>query len=67
MAEARLFSQPTFSRFLALLDNYEEVTGHDETVTAEEEEEEEAFLDAVFQTRVMATLTSFFLAKGKGV
>ncbi|KAM6188904.1 uridylate-specific endoribonuclease C-like [Sarcoramphus papa] len=64
VAEARLFSRPTFSRFLALLDNYEEVTGHDETVTAEEEEEEEAFLDAVFQTRVMATLTTFFLAKG---
>ncbi|XP_074990157.1 uridylate-specific endoribonuclease D-like isoform X2 [Calonectris borealis] len=64
VAEERLFSQPTFSRFLALLDNYEEVTGHDETVTAEEEDEEEAFLDAVFQTRVMATLTSFFLAKG---
>ncbi|XP_072703414.1 uridylate-specific endoribonuclease C-like isoform X2 [Ciconia boyciana] len=64
VAEERLFSRPTFSRFLALLDNYEEVTGHNETVTAEEEEEEEAFLDAIFQTRVMATLTSFFLAKG---
>ncbi|GAB0201391.1 uridylate-specific endoribonuclease C-like [Grus japonensis] len=64
VAEERLFSRPTFSRFLALLDNYEEVTGHDETVTAKEEKEEEAFLDAVFQTRVMATLTSFFLAKG---
>ncbi|KAM6229577.1 LOW QUALITY PROTEIN: uridylate-specific endoribonuclease C-like [Spheniscus humboldti] len=64
VAEERLFSRPTFSRFLALLDNYEGVTGREETVTAEEEEEEEAFLDAVFQTRVMATLTSFFLTKG---
>ncbi|KAM6233436.1 LOW QUALITY PROTEIN: uridylate-specific endoribonuclease C-like [Porphyrio hochstetteri] len=64
VAEERLFSQPTFSTFLALLDNYDEVTGHQETVTAEEEEEQEAFLSAVFQTRVMATLTTFFLSKG---
>ncbi|XP_014814993.1 PREDICTED: poly(U)-specific endoribonuclease-C-like, partial [Calidris pugnax] len=64
VAEERLFSRPTFSRFLALLDNYEEATGHQETVTAQEMEEEEAFLDAVFQTPVMATLTSFFLDKG---
>jgi len=66
VAEERLFSQPTFARLLALLDNYEEVTGHDEKVTAEEEEEEEAFLDAVFETRVMTTLTNFFLSKGRG-
>ncbi|KAM9252274.1 uridylate-specific endoribonuclease C-like [Cariama cristata] len=64
VAHSRLFSLPTFSRFLALLDNYEAVTGHEETVTAQEREEEEAFLDAVFQTRVMATLTRFFLSKG---
>ncbi|NXN21473.1 ENDUC protein, partial [Nycticryphes semicollaris] len=64
VAEERLFSRPTFSRFLALLDNYEEVTGHQEKVTAQEREEEEAFLDAIFQTPVMATLTSFFLTKG---
>ncbi|KAM6100958.1 uridylate-specific endoribonuclease C-like [Pterocles gutturalis] len=64
VAEQRLFSRPTFARFLALLDNYEAATGRPETVTAQEEEEEEAFLQAVLQTRVMATLTSFFLAKG---
>ncbi|NWX94651.1 ENDUC protein, partial [Nothoprocta pentlandii] len=64
VAEARLFSKPTFSGLLALLDNYERMTGHSEVLTAQEEREEEQFLAAVFSTRVMATLTSFFLAKG---
>ncbi|NXX39990.1 ENDUC protein, partial [Tricholaema leucomelas] len=64
VAEERLFSSATFRRLLALLDNYEVLTGHNETVTAQEEEEEEAFLEAVFQTPVMATLSDFFLAKG---
>ncbi|NXA56309.1 ENDUC protein, partial [Nothocercus julius] len=64
VAEAKLFAQPTFSRLLALLDNYERMTGSSETLTAEEEHEEEEFLAAVFGTPVMATLTSFFLAKG---
>ncbi|XP_067170060.1 uridylate-specific endoribonuclease C-like [Apteryx mantelli] len=64
VAEATLFAKPTFARLLALLDNYDKMTGHSETLTSEEEEEEEAFLEAVFRTPVMATLTRFFLAKG---
>nr|XP_025956283.1 poly(U)-specific endoribonuclease-C-like [Dromaius novaehollandiae] len=64
VAEATLFAKPTFARLLALLDNYEEKTGYSETLLSEEEQEVEAFLEAVFQTSVMATLTSFFLDKG---
>ncbi|XP_071887985.1 uridylate-specific endoribonuclease C-like [Anas platyrhynchos] len=64
VAEAALFSRPTFSRLLALLDNFQAPTGSGEAVTDPERREVAAFLDAVLDTPVMATLSSFFLEKG---
>ena len=39
--------------FISLLDNYETSTGTAETVTAQEQEENRLFLDAIMETDVM--------------
>ncbi|XP_074791646.1 uridylate-specific endoribonuclease D-like [Natator depressus] len=62
--EDALFSKPTFARLLALLNNYERMTGKEEVVTASERQEVDAFLDEIFKTQVMAKLSQFFLSKG---
>ncbi|NWV26399.1 ENDUC protein, partial [Origma solitaria] len=59
-----LLSRPTFSRLLALLDNYEPRTGRDEKETAEEQQEQKEFLDAALDTPVLALLERFVLRKG---
>ncbi|XP_023802450.1 poly(U)-specific endoribonuclease-C-like, partial [Cyanistes caeruleus] len=59
-----LLARPTFSRLLALLDNYEPRTGRDETETAEEQREQQEFLDAALDTPVLALLERFVLSKG---
>ncbi|NXQ62384.1 ENDUC protein, partial [Anthoscopus minutus] len=59
-----LLARPTFSRLLALLDNYEPRTGRGETETAEEQREQKEFLDAVLDTPVLALLERFVLSKG---
>ncbi|NWQ72561.1 ENDUC protein, partial [Neopipo cinnamomea] len=59
-----LLSRPTFSRLLALLDNYEPQTGRAEEVTAEEQQEERQFLEAALDTPVLALLENFVLRKG---
>ncbi|NXB17988.1 ENDUC protein, partial [Rhagologus leucostigma] len=59
-----LLARPTFSRLLALLDNYEPRTGQDETETAEEQQEQREFLDAALDTPVLALLERFVLSKG---
>ncbi|NWI03342.1 ENDUC protein, partial [Tichodroma muraria] len=59
-----LLARPTFSRLLALLDNYEPRTGRDETETAEEQREQKEFLDAALDTPVLALLERFVLSKG---
>ncbi|NWI35252.1 ENDUC protein, partial [Picathartes gymnocephalus] len=59
-----LLARPTFSRLLALLDNYEPLTGRDETETAEERREQKEFLDAALDTPVLALLERFVLSKG---
>ncbi|NWU44661.1 ENDUA protein, partial [Hylia prasina] len=59
-----LLARPTFSRLLALLDNFEPRTGRDETETAEERREQEEFLDAVLDTPVLQLLERFILSKG---
>ncbi|NWZ74213.1 ENDUC protein, partial [Acrocephalus arundinaceus] len=71
-ADSRLFSyvspallaRPTFSRLLALLDNYEPRTGRDEEETAEERREQREFLEAALDTPVWRLLESFVLSKG---
>ncbi|NWY48030.1 ENDUC protein, partial [Sylvia atricapilla] len=59
-----LLARPTFSRLLALLDNYEPLTGRDELETAEEQREQEEFLDAALDTPVLQLLERFVLSKG---
>ncbi len=45
--------KPTFSRFIALLDNYETSTGLSETVTQEEVKENQLFIDSICETKVL--------------
>ncbi|EMP28984.1 Poly(U)-specific endoribonuclease-C [Chelonia mydas] len=63
--EDALFSKPTFARLLALLNNYERMTGKEEVVTDSERQEVDAFLDEIFKTGVMEKLSQFFLSKGE--
>uniref|UniRef100_A0A452IIB6 Uridylate-specific endoribonuclease n=1 Tax=Gopherus agassizii TaxID=38772 RepID=A0A452IIB6_9SAUR len=63
--EDALFSKPTFARLLALLNNYERMTGKEEVVITSKSQEVDAFLDEIFQTQVMEKLTQFFLSEGK--
>ncbi|NXL76201.1 ENDUC protein, partial [Leptocoma aspasia] len=59
-----LLARPTFSRLLALLDNYEPRTGRPEEETAEERREQREFLGAALGTPVLALLQRFVLSKG---
>ncbi|NXE99516.1 ENDUC protein, partial [Menura novaehollandiae] len=59
-----LLSRPTFSRLLALLDNYEPRTGREETETAEERPPPQEFLAAALDTPVLVLLEPPPLSKG---
>ena len=50
--------RPTFRTFIALLDNYESNTGEQEEVTPEEIQENRDFIDAIYETKVTASVTS---------
>ncbi|XP_009081518.1 PREDICTED: poly(U)-specific endoribonuclease-like, partial [Acanthisitta chloris] len=58
-----LFSKPTYSSFIKLLDNYQRATGREEEVTAEELQEQENFLKEVMKTEVMKKLSAFLQGK----
>ncbi|KAM5181999.1 uridylate-specific endoribonuclease C-like isoform 2-T2 [Mantella aurantiaca] len=62
--ERKLFTIPTFTHLIALLDNYIKNTGSAESVTSEESKEQTAFIDAIFQTAVMSKLSKFLIDKG---
>ncbi|XP_053564181.1 uridylate-specific endoribonuclease D [Bombina bombina] len=62
--ETKLFSLPTYSRFLALLDNYVKGTGTLEIVNSTEVEEQTAFIDEIFKTSIFSILSNFLIAKG---
>ncbi|XP_072254511.1 uridylate-specific endoribonuclease D-like [Pyxicephalus adspersus] len=62
--EAKLFARPTFSRYIALLDNYVKTTGTAESVTSGEVSEQNAFIDEVFRTSVFSLLSNFLVSKG---
>ncbi|KAG8585549.1 hypothetical protein GDO81_005068 [Engystomops pustulosus] len=62
--EAKLFSRPTFARLISLLDNYVKNTGTVESVSDEKIQEQNAFIDKIFQTTVMRKLSSFLISKG---
>ncbi|NXS10182.1 ENDOU endoribonuclease, partial [Neodrepanis coruscans] len=61
--EERLKSIKTFATFISLLDNYETSTGVAETVTPEEIAENNRFLDAILETRVMRLAHEYLLKK----
>uniref|UniRef100_A0A8C4Q4F4 Uridylate-specific endoribonuclease n=1 Tax=Eptatretus burgeri TaxID=7764 RepID=A0A8C4Q4F4_EPTBU len=61
--ERRLSSMETYAAFIALLDNYIDCTGVPEEVTAQEEGENNHFLEAVMKTKVMQELHSFLADK----
>ncbi|KAJ1497401.1 hypothetical protein HMI55_005521, partial [Coelomomyces lativittatus] len=48
--ENKLFTLPTYSHFITLLDNYIARTGVKEIETTEERKEQELFINAVIQT-----------------
>ncbi|CAI9553987.1 unnamed protein product, partial [Staurois parvus] len=62
--EAKLFARPTYSRYIALLDNYEKITGTAETVPSGEVTEQNAFIDEVFKTSIFSLLSNFLVSKG---
>lgn len=72
MAASNLFScvsedvlrRPTFSRFFALLDNYNPHEGYKENVTAEERQEQAAFIEEISRTAPIKYLYKYLSCKG---
>ncbi|NXK41779.1 ENDOU endoribonuclease, partial [Piprites chloris] len=60
-----LFSKPTYSSFIKLLDNYQRATGREEEVTAEELREQDDFLREVMRTELMRKLFAFLREKNR--
>ncbi|NXK98450.1 ENDOU endoribonuclease, partial [Formicarius rufipectus] len=60
-----LFSKPTYSSFIKLLDNYQRATGREEEVTAEELQEQDNFLREVMKTEIMKKLFAFLHGKNR--
>ncbi|XP_038208200.1 poly(U)-specific endoribonuclease homolog [Zerene cesonia] len=56
---------PTIQKFVPLLDNYERDTLVNEYVTAQERNEENAFMDAIMSTSVIRYLMNFLKEKGQ--
>ena len=63
--ESVLHERPTYTAFIALLDNYTASAGQAEVVTAEERHEVSSFLRAIMQTPVMQYCHQYCLATGK--
>lgn len=61
----KLFSKPTYSSFIKLLDNYQRATGREEEVTAEELREQDNFLKEVMKTELMKKLFTFLHEKSE--
>uniref|UniRef100_A0A8C6JBL6 Uridylate-specific endoribonuclease n=1 Tax=Melopsittacus undulatus TaxID=13146 RepID=A0A8C6JBL6_MELUD len=61
----KLFSKPTYSSFIKLLDNYRRSTGKEEEVTEEELREQENFLREVMKTELMKKLFTFLHSKNR--
>ncbi|XP_077583139.1 uridylate-specific endoribonuclease A isoform X1 [Stigmatopora nigra] len=63
--EKALFSRPTFAALVALLDNYNRMTGQAEDVTAQEKAEEDVFLrETMSNTELGRELFAFLYTKG---
>lgn len=64
--EGVLFSKPTFSSFLKLLDNYSRFTGSTESFSSEQLGEQDSFLRAaVMGTALGKELYNFLFTKGR--
>ncbi|POI22362.1 hypothetical protein CIB84_013891, partial [Bambusicola thoracicus] len=61
----KLFSKPTYSSFIRLLDNYQRAAGREEEVTAEELREQDVFLREVMETELMKKLFAFLHSKNR--
>ena len=61
---ADAFAGPTISALLALFDNYDENCKVTEVVTAGEQAENDAFLDAILATSVFQQAHQFLVSKG---
>lgn len=64
LQEENVFLKPTYSTFLALLDNYTPSTSVTESQDAAEWVEIDAFLDAILATDVMNHLYNFLVEHG---
>ncbi|XP_057978555.1 uncharacterized protein LOC131164991 isoform X2 [Malania oleifera] len=59
-----VFRKPTFSRFCALLDNYNPHEGYKEVVTSQEKQEEVAFMEEISRTAPIKYLHRYLSYKG---
>ncbi|KAK6947483.1 EndoU ribonuclease, C-terminal [Dillenia turbinata] len=59
-----IFRRPTFSRFCALLDNYNPHQGYKEELTHEEKQEQAAFIEEISRTAPIKYLHKYLSAKG---
>ena len=63
--EEVLFSRPTFAALLAVLDNYQRMTGQDEDFSAQQLEEQENFVrETMSNTALGRKLYAFLSSKG---
>lgn len=63
--EDKLFSKPTYSSFIKLLNNYHKKVGMGEKFSAEQLQEQDTFLAMVMKTEVMKELYRFLQSKSK--
>lgn len=59
-----IFRKPTYSRFCSLLDNYNPVVGSKEQVSAQEKQEEAAFIEEISRTGPIQYLHKYLTCKG---
>lgn len=60
-----LFSKPTYASFIKLLDNYHRQTGTGEKMTAQQQAEQDTFLQEAMNTALMKELYGFLHQKGE--
>ncbi|KAJ3680631.1 hypothetical protein LUZ60_016909 [Juncus effusus] len=58
-----VLEKPTFSRFIALLDNYNPNEGYKEQVTQEDKHEQVAFIEEISRTTVVKYVYKYLVAK----
>ncbi len=66
--EKALFSRPTYAAFLAVLDNYQRMTGETENFSSQQLAEQETFLrETMSNTELGRELFAFLYTKGNYV